>query len=65
MLGNILNAQEVKEAEEELAELPDGAKWIKKKVETPSRGRKRGREEEKQSEVMQSSQPWVELLRAK
>jgi translation elongation factor EF-1beta len=65
MLGHILNPQETKEAEEELAELPDGAKWIKKKEEPKAFGRKRFRGEEKQSESVGSSQPWVGLLRAK
>jgi hypothetical protein len=65
MLGNILNKQETKEAEEEMAELPDGAKWIKKKPETTWNRKKRSREDEKDAEAMQSSQPWVGLLRAK
>ena len=65
MLGNILNKQETRDAEEEILELPDGAKWVKKKPETHWTSRKRGREEEKDTEPMQSSQPWVGLLRAK
>lgn len=65
MLGNILNKQETKEAEEEMAELPDGAKWIKKKPEVIWNKKKRGREDGKEAEAMQSSQPWVGLLRAK
>lgn len=65
MLGHILNPQETKEAEEELAELPDGAKWIKKKEEPKAFGRKRFRGEVKQEESVGSSQPWVGLLRAK
>jgi len=65
MLGNILNKQETKEAEEEMAELPDGAKWIKKKPEVIWNKKKRGREDEKEADAMQSSQPWVGLLRAK
>jgi hypothetical protein len=65
MLGNIYNKQETREAEEEMAELPDGAKWVKKKPETTWNRKKRGREEEKEAEAVQSSQPWVGLLRAK
>jgi hypothetical protein len=65
MLGNILNKQETREAEEEMSELPDGAKWVKKKPEAQWSGRKRGREEDKEQEATQSSQPWVGLLRAK
>jgi hypothetical protein len=40
MLGNIYNKQETREAEEEMAELPDGAKWVKKKPETTWRKRR-------------------------
>jgi hypothetical protein len=65
MLGNILNKQETKDAEEEMSELPDGARWVKKKPETSWTSRKRGREEEEKVDLMQSSQPWVGLLRAK
>lgn len=65
MLGNILNRQETRDAEEEVADLPDGAQWIKKKPEPKPFGRKRGREEEKEQEAVGSSQPWVGLLRAK
>jgi len=65
MLGNIYNKQETKEAEEEMSELPDGAKWIKKKPEPAWNGNKRRRDEPKETEATQSSQPWVGLLRAK
>lgn len=65
MLGNILNQQETREAEEEVADLPDGAQWIKKKVEPKAYGRKRAREEELEQSTAASSQPWVGLLRAK
>lgn len=65
MLGNILNKQETREAEEELADLPDGAKWIKKKEEAKTYGRKRRREQQEEPSSAESSQPWVGLLRAK
>jgi len=65
MLGHILTPEQTKEAEEELAELPDGAKWVKKKEEPKAFGRKRFRDEGKPEESVGSSQPWVGLLRAK
>lgn len=57
MLGNILNKQETKEAEEELAELPadEGhSKW-------------KGKDREKNGipGVVGSSQPWVGILKAR
>ncbi|ORX37955.1 hypothetical protein BD324DRAFT_410162 [Kockovaella imperatae] len=70
MLGNILNKQETKEAEEELAELPGGddQKWSlkRKKVhDTNSRDWRNKGKEKSVSEIVGSSQPWVQILRAK
>jgi hypothetical protein len=48
-----------------MSELPDGAKWIKKKPQPAWNGKKRRRDEPKEMEATQSSQPWVGLLRAK
>ena len=70
MLGNILNKQETKEAEEELAELPGGDtdRWAKKRKAESGKGgwKGKGRGEEKSvGEIVGSSQPWVQILRAK
>lgn len=67
MLGNILNPQETREAEEEVGELPDGAAWIKRgkgkeKERRGKYGKGKGEEEEK---PVGSSQPWVGLMRSK
>ena len=57
MLGNILNAQETKEAEQELAELPED--------ETHSKWKGKGKEKNGIPGVVGSSQPWVGILRAR
>jgi hypothetical protein len=68
MLGNILNPQETKEAQEEMAELPDGAAWVNKgKKKEPVRDKfgRRRRDLEEEEKAVGSAQPWVGLMRAK
>ncbi len=74
-LGNILNKEETKEAEDELAELPGEENgWLARKKEREQGGkgkgkgrsgwgRDKGRSEE--DAVIGSSQPWVGILRAR
>ena len=71
MLGNILNKEETKEAQEELRELPGGEleKWGKKAreaVEEKRTWRNKGKPKDKTvAQIVGSSQPWVQILRAK
>jgi hypothetical protein len=71
MLGNILNPQETKEAEDELAELPGGderpwASGSKKDAGGASYSKGKGRGwEERETSAIGSSQPWVGILRAR
>lgn len=74
MLGNILNPQETREAEEEISELPGWRKEGEKIGESSRNGagvgaarRGKGRMwgNAREGEKGQSSQPWVDILRAK
>lgn len=71
MLGNILNKEETKEAEDELAELPGEENgWLAKKKERESPKKAKGamgwrREVKDDRNVIGSSQPWVGILRAR
>lgn len=68
MLGNILNPQETREAEEEISELPGWRKETEK-VGEGSKGARKGRGRmwgnAREGEKGMSSQPWVDILRAK
>lgn len=55
-LGNILNAQETRDAEEEIRELPGESAYH-----TPGKRKRKDAEES----VVGSSQPWVGLLKTK
>jgi hypothetical protein len=69
MLGNILNKEETKAAEEELRELPGDEPWfLKKKAEKEAQSKYGWNRKGKQKEVANpigSSQPWVGILKAK
>lgn len=70
MLGNILNPQETREAEEEISELPG---WVKENDHKPGessrtqarKGKGRMWGNAREGEKGMSSQPWVDILRAK
>ena len=66
MLGNILNAHETREAEEELRELPGEEKRRRKDERRKGGWREREREREREErDKVGSSQPWVGIMRAK
>lgn len=69
MLGNILNKEETKEAQDELAELPGDegkGRWYSKPSEKKRKLRPGEKDEkEEQTKAIGSSQPWVGILRAK
>ena len=68
MLGNILNADETREAEAEVRELPGDERWGTKKDVRSGRDGWRGkarRGEKEEVKSVGSSQPWVGIMRSR
>lgn len=63
VLGNVLNAQETREAEEEIRELPGEENY--RRPDDREAWRKRRRGEVEPAVSVSSGQPWVGIMRAK